>query len=193
MAEHPHHADPIEENIDTHPVKLAIGVLVGAVALVVGIILLAQLAIGAYGSREMKNDPSMRPERVAERIAPDAKVAIDPNAPVAPSAPAAATNVAAVTPAQIPPPAAPAAGGAADAGKKTFDAVCTACHTAGVAGAPKFGDKAAWAPRIKTGKDALYNAALHGLKAMPAKGGNPALSDADVKAAVDYMVAAASK
>ena len=191
MAEpHHHHHDPIEENIDTHPVKLAIGVLIGAVALVVGIIMLAQLAIGSYGSREIKNDPTMRPERVAERIAPDAKLAVDPNAPVAPAAPA---NVAAVTPVAVPPPAAAAGAAAAgaDAGKKTFDAVCTACHTAGVAGAPKFGDKAAWAARIKTGKDALYNAALHGLNAMPAKGGNPALSDADVKAAVDYMVAAA--
>jgi len=114
---------------------------------------------------------------------------------VAPPAAAAPANVAAVSPVPIPPPAAAAGAAAAgaDAGKKTFDAVCTACHTAGVAGAPKFGDKAAWAPRIKTGKDALYNAALHGLNAMPAKGGNPSLSDADVKAAVDYMVAAASK
>ncbi len=173
MSEHHHHADPIEENLDTHPVKVAIGVLIGAVALVIGIIMLAQLAIGAYGSRDLKDDPAMRPDRVAARIAPDAKLAIDPNAPVAP-------------------PAAAASGTAsADAGKKTFDAVCTACHTAGVAGAPKFGDKAAWAPRIKTGKDALYNAALHGLNAMPPKGGNPSLSDADVKAAVDYMVAAA--
>jgi cytochrome c5 len=58
----------------------------------------------------------------------------------------------------------------------------------GVAGAPKAGDKAAWAPRIATGKDALYKAALHGLNAMPPKGGNMSLSDADVKAAVDYMV-----
>ena len=83
-----------------------------------------------------------------------------------------------------------AAGSAAD-GKKVFEGGCIACHGAGVAGAPKFGDKAAWAPRIKTGMDTLYNAALHGMGIMPAKGGNPALSDADVKAAVDYMVAAA--
>jgi len=160
--------------------------VIGAAALIIGIIMLAQLAIAAYGSRPAKEDATMRPDRVAARIAPDARLAIDPNAPAAP------TNVAAVTPAAIPPPAASApAAGAAGAGKKTFDAVCTACHTAGVAGAPKFGDKTAWAPRIKTGKDALYNAALHGLNAMPAKGGNPSLSDADVKAAVDYMVAAA--
>ena len=76
-------------------------------------------------------------------------------------------------------------------GKKVYDTVCMACHATGVAGAPKFGDKAAWAPRIKSGTDALYTAALHGRGSMPAKGGNPALSDADVKAAVDYMVSAA--
>jgi cytochrome c5 len=89
----------------------------------------------------------------------------------------------------------PAAGtktaSAADAGKKTYEAVCHVCHAAGVAGAPKFGDKAAWAPRIAQGKDALHASALKGKGAMPAKGGNPALSDADVMAAVDYMAAAA--
>ena len=75
--------------------------------------------------------------------------------------------------------------------KDVYDKVCTACHSAGVAGAPKFGDKAAWAPRIKEGKDHLYASVLKGKGAMPPKGGNPALSDADVKAAVDYMVSAA--
>lgn len=88
-----------------------------------------------------------------------------------------------------------AAGAAADAGppdgKKIYDTVCMACHATGAAGAPKFGDKAAWAPRIKTGNDALYASAIKGKNQMPAKGGNPALSDAAVKAAVDYMVAAA--
>ena len=76
-------------------------------------------------------------------------------------------------------------------GKKIYDTTCMVCHAAGVAGAPKFGDKAAWAPRLKTGMDALYAVALKGKGAMPAKGGNAALPDADVKAAVDYMVAAA--
>ena len=83
-----------------------------------------------------------------------------------------------------------AAPGKAD-GKGTYDTVCMACHSTGAAGAPKLGDKAAWAPRIKQGKDALYATALKGKGAMPPKGGNTALSDDAVKAAVDYMVSAA--
>lgn len=79
------------------------------------------------------------------------------------------------------------AAGKAD-GKKVYDATCTACHGAGVAGAPKAGDKTAWAPRLKTGANALYASALKGKGAMPAKGGNAALADADVKAAVDYLM-----
>jgi cytochrome c5 len=75
-------------------------------------------------------------------------------------------------------------------GKKVYDTTCMACHGTGVAGAPKFGDKAAWAPRVKSGVDALYTASLKGKGAMPAKGGATTLSDADVKAAVDYMAAA---
>jgi len=76
-------------------------------------------------------------------------------------------------------------------GKQVYDTTCMACHATGAAGAPKLGDKAAWAPRLKTGVDALYAAALKGKAAMPAKGGNASLPDADVKAAVDYMLAAA--
>ncbi len=72
-------------------------------------------------------------------------------------------------------------------GKQVFDATCVVCHGSGVAGAPKAGDKAAWAPRLKTGMNALYASALKGKGAMPPKGGNNALADADVKAAVDYL------
>ena len=86
--------------------------------------------------------------------------------------------------------AAPASAGAAD-GKKVFDTTCTACHTAGVAGAPKLGDKAAWAPRIKQGMDALMQSALKGKGAMPPKGGNASLSDADLRAAIEFMVSQA--
>jgi cytochrome c5 len=108
-------------------------------------------------------------------------------APVATAA--AATPASAAAAPAAAPSAASAAVGPAD-GKKTYEATCIVCHGAGIAGAPKFGDKAAWAPRIKTGTDALMNAALHGKGAMPPKGGNTTLSDADVKAAVTYMVAA---
>jgi cytochrome c oxidase subunit II len=83
-----------------------------------------------------------------------------------------------------------AAAGAAD-GKKTYDTTCMACHSTGAAGAPKLGDKAAWAPRLKQGVAALHASALKGKGAMPPKGGNAALSDEAVNAAVDYMAAAA--
>ena len=188
MSEHPHH-DPIQDNIDTHPVKLAIGIVIGAIALIVGIYLLVMFAVGSYGARSsLKDEASMKPDAVAKRLAPVAQIVVDPNAPTAPgAAPAPAGQVvAAAAPAAAP----AAASGGAGAGKATYDKVCFACHAAGVAGAPKFGDKAAWAPRIAQGKDALHASALHGKGAMPPKGGNPALADADVKAAVDYMAAA---
>ena len=78
---------------------------------------------------------------------------------------------------------------ASQAGKALYTQVCQACHAAGVLNAPKYGDKDAWAPRLKEPMDTVYNYALHGRGAMPPKGGSNA-SDADVKAAVDYMVAA---
>src|SRR5262249_4905839 len=76
-------------------------------------------------------------------------------------------------------------------GKSVYETTCFACHGTGAAGAPKFGDKAAWAPRIKEGKDVMYGVALKGKGAMPPRGGNTTLSDDQVKAAVDYMAAAA--
>jgi cytochrome c5 len=93
-------------------------------------------------------------------------------------------------PAQKTQPVAAAAAGkpAAADGKKVYDATCTACHTAGVANAPKPGDKAAWAPRVKQGMDALVQAAIKGKGAMPPKGGAANLSDAEVRAAVEFMV-----
>ena len=83
----------------------------------------------------------------------------------------------------------------ADAGEKLFSSVCATCHTAGLMGAPKLGDKAAWAPRIAQGKDTLYKNAIVGYQGksgvMPARGGSQA-SDEEAKAAVDYMVSKAS-
>jgi len=78
------------------------------------------------------------------------------------------------------------------AGKAVFDKSCALCHVPGIAGAPKVGDAAAWAGRVREGIATLYRSALQGTsKGMPAKGGNLGLAEADVKAAVDYMVAAA--
>jgi c(7)-type cytochrome triheme protein len=73
-------------------------------------------------------------------------------------------------------------------GKSIFDTTCTACHSTGAAGAPKIGDTAAWAPRIKTGPTALYASAIKGKGIMPPRGGNNALSDAEVQAAVNYII-----
>lgn len=100
---------------------------------------------------------------------------------------AAQAAMAAIPKAGEQPAAAPASADAATAGKALYTSTCQACHAAGVLGAPKFGSKEDWAPRLKDSMDTVYNYALHGKGAMPPKGGANA-SDADVKAAVDYMV-----
>ena len=87
--------------------------------------------------------------------------------------------------------AAPVVVAAATAGKALYDASCTVCHAAGIGGAPKFGDQTAWAPRIKTGVDAMHASVVKGKGAMPPKGTAMGASDAELKAAVEYMVAAA--
>jgi cytochrome c5 len=121
-----------------------------------------------------------------------------PQAPAAAAAPtAAAAPVAAPAPAVVAAsPAAPVAAApaatttlAAGAGEALYKQACAVCHVAGVAGAPKFGDKAAWAPRVGTGLDALTATVIKGKGAMPPKGGSTA-SDADIKAAVQFMLAA---
>ena len=80
-------------------------------------------------------------------------------------------------------------------GKDLFDSVCTSCHGAGIAGAPKAGDKSAWSARIAEGKPTLYQHALNGFQGksgvMPAKGGRTDLPDDLIKQGVDYMVSLA--
>lgn len=72
-------------------------------------------------------------------------------------------------------------------GEQVVQSTCGACHQTGAAGAPRIGDKAAWGPRIAKGEKALLQSALHGLRAMPAKGGNPDLSDTEVERALVFM------
>ncbi|NHZ66960.1 c-type cytochrome [Massilia genomosp. 1] len=130
---------------------------------------------------------------------PAAPAAAAPAAAAAEAAAPAPAEAAAPAPAAAPAAAAPAAPAdapklAADTGKTIYNASCVVCHGAGIAGAPKFGDKAAWAARIAQGAPLLYEHALKGYigkaGAMPAKGGSSA-SDDEIKAAVDFMVAAA--
>jgi len=127
-----------------------------------------------------------------EAPAPGAQAAPAPAAGAA--APAAPATAAAAAPAAAPAPAAAGAPVAqAGNGKTLYEAACVACHGAGIAGAPKFGDKGAWAARIAQGNATLYEHAIKGFQGkagmMPPKGGSTA-PDADVKAAVDFMVAA---
>jgi cytochrome c5 len=120
------------------------------------------------------------PATPAAAAAPAAPTAAAPAAPVAAEPAAAATAVAAA-------PAAPQTAAAGGTGEALYKQACLACHAAGVAGAPKVGDKAAWAPRLAQGVPALVGSAIKGKGAMPPKGGSTA-PDADVKAAVEYMV-----
>ena len=116
-----------------------------------------------------------------------------PAAEASAAAPAAAASAAA--PAAVVTAAAPAAAAAATTsdpavGKALYEKSCTVCHAAGVAGAPKSGNKEEWAPRIAKGMDALYKSSIEGLNAMPPRGASTATDD-EIKAAVDYMVNAA--
>ncbi len=77
-------------------------------------------------------------------------------------------------------------GGTLDGGE-IFGQLCTGCHTSGAAGAPKL-EKSIWAPRIAQGKDTLHKHAIEGIRSMPARGGNPSLSDEQVIATVDWMI-----
>jgi cytochrome c5 len=116
-------------------------------------------------------------------------------APVAISKEVPATSVitsmpVASTPVPVPVAAVVAPVVVADAGKKLYESACMACHAAGIAGAPKFGDKAAWAARSTVGVDALVASVIKGKGIMAARGGSQA-TDAELKQAVQYMLAAA--
>ena len=158
------HSSPIKT-----PNQLIVVILLSFLVPVLGIIMIAELATG--GLELDRSSSAMSEEAVARRLKPVGEVVIGDTGGQAQTATAAAKP----------------AGGATD-GKKTYDAACAMCHAAGVAGAPKAGDKAAWKPRIAQGKDALYSSAIKGKNLMPPKGGAVSLADADIKAAVDYLV-----
>ncbi|MGV2865151.1 c-type cytochrome [Achromobacter sp. AGC39] len=152
-----------QEHIEEHsspiktPKQLVVTIVLSFVIPIAIIILLVNMVVS--GTKTGAGSDSLSPEAVTKRIAPVAGFElVDANAPKV-----------------------------FKTGEQVFAAVCTACHTAGVAGAPKMGDNAAWAPFIKSGYDTMLNVALHGKGGMPAKGGNPTLSDYEVARAVVYM------
>ncbi|MEN5160406.1 c-type cytochrome [Achromobacter spanius] len=152
-----------QEHIEEHsspiktPKQLIVTVVLAFVVPIAIIILLVNMVVS--GTKTGAGSDALSGEAVARRIAPVAGFElVDANAPKV-----------------------------FKTGEQVFAAVCTACHTSGAAGAPKIGDNAAWAPFIKAGYDEMLKVALHGKGGMPAKGGNPALSDYEVARAVVYM------
>jgi len=139
-------------------------------------LLTAALAVLATTPAMAASDSDIDSDAVRARIAPVGKLNIA-------GAASKSSTTSAAAPAQ------------AGDGPGTYNGACAACHSTGAAGAPKVGDKADWGPRIKQGNAMLYSHALKGFQGkkgfMPAKGGQTQLSDANVKAAVDYMVSKA--
>lgn len=179
MAEEIHieeHSSPIKT-----PGQLIVVVVASFAIPITVIAMLTQLVTGGTD----KSNPGLSDEAIAKRLKPVGELVVDASQPKPAPVPAAAAPVVA---AAAPAPGAPAPAADTGKGKSVYDTACMACHAAGVAGAPKAGDKAAWAPRLKTGMEALYASSIKGKNAMPPKGGNLSLADADVKAAVDYMV-----
>ena len=144
----------------------SVGVAVVVAVLVLGINALVDSALKGGATADMGD------EAVADRIKPVAQ--LNTGAPIVPEAPAAAAPV--------------AAAGGARSGQDIYQGTCFACHGTGAAGAPKFGDAAAWAPRISQGMDTLLNHAINGLRAMPPRVTCGNCSDDDLKAAIEYMV-----
>ena len=126
---------------------------------------------------------------VLERIKPIGTVTVAGQAPAAPpTAPADAAPAAVEAAVETVVEAVAEAPAAAVDGKAVYTTACFACHGTGAAGAPKLGDAAAWGPRVATGKDALMASAINGKGAMPPKGGQMHLSDAEISASIDYML-----
>jgi cytochrome c5 len=149
------------------------GVILLALVLFTVIVFVTARAIGANSFERMQNSP----DAVLERIQPVGKVRVGKSDQV----------VAAAEPAGSAPAAAAPAAAAGD-GEAIYSKACVACHSTGVAGAPKVGDKAAWEPRLAQGMDGLVGSALKGKGAMPPKGGQMSLTDGDIKSAVQYML-----
>lgn len=176
------HSESAHEGPIKTPKQLILAVVFGFIVPIIVIVLLVSFVTTDNRSDSGK---ALEPEAVAERIqrvghVELAKAGQSDAAPVA----AVAMPVAAAV---IPPPEAKPAAVAAAALPALYGTACAACHDSGAAGAPKVGDKAAWAPRLALGIDGLTASAIKGKGIMPARGGSQA-SDAEIKEVVTYMV-----
>jgi cytochrome c5 len=150
-----------------------LGVTVALVFITIVVLVAANLIGGSPGERS-----AAQIKLAEQRIQPVAKVNLKSN----PAQAVAAQTVPASAQPQT------AAASAEDAGSRVYASICQACHMTGAAGAPVTGNAAVWGARIAQGMQVLYASSINGKGAMPPKGGNPGLSDVEVKAAVDYMV-----
>ena len=152
-----------EQMTRTTPLQFVAAATVALLPPAIAIFLIVRLVMGIQAGHVDREDPAMSAKAIAARIKPVGEVKI-------------------------------VAGGIArvqKSGEEVFNAVCTGCHTAGAMGAPKFGNKANWAPRIAKGYPTLTKHALGGFNQMPARGGDPDLSDLEVERAIAYMANAA--
>lgn len=140
--------------------QVVLAILGALIAPTLVLVLVAKLLLGVEASHLEDADPAVAAAKIEERIKPVGVV-----------------EVAAVE-----------AGPHVDkSGEEVVGAVCGACHTAGALGSPKIGDKAAWAPRIAQGYETLIKHAIEGIRSMPARGGNPALTDGEIANAIAHM------
>lgn len=179
------HSENHEGPIKT-PKQLITAVVFGFVVPIIVIVLLVSFVTTDKRSDEGK---ALEPEAVARRIERVGHVEIAKAGAAQPAPVEAAPAPAAAMPAAVTAPAATAttATAAAATPPALYASACAGCHASGAAGAPKLGDKAAWAPRLAVGIDGLTASAIKGKGIMPARGGSQG-SDAEIKEVVAYMV-----
>lgn len=152
-------ADSHAKMTKTTPQEVLVSVVLGLVAPLIAIVLILSLVNSIQGGQVDVDAPEVADKVVLKNIAPVAKLAaVDPNAPRVERT-----------------------------GEEVFNEVCTSCHTSGALGAPRFNNSGDWASRIAQGYNKLIEHAINGIRQMPARGGDPDISDIEIARTVAYM------
>lgn len=152
-------ADSHAKMTKTTPQEVLVSVVLGLVAPLIAIVLILSLVNSIQGGQVDVDAPEVADKVVLKNIAPVAKLAaVDPNAPRVERT-----------------------------GEEVFEAVCTSCHTSGALGAPRINNRGDWASRIAQGYNKLIEHAINGIRQMPARGGDPDISDIEIARTVAYM------